>query len=666
MRSDTFSFMRDSPVNLFRYIPVFLSKDENFKSVQEALNREHEEYRLKVIDIAKQFFIETATWGVEDWEEFAGVTPKANADLEQRRAAVKAKLLGQATMTLDNTNRLINAFTDKGTAYVEETSEGNKVKIVIPEQKVYLEDLRDALDEMLPAHLAYDFQRNIEIDDEEDDGVGDSVVDINDESTADTDGGAFFIHADLPTFENVPYGSWYSAPKYNGSARAAPIGFFQYDGAQKYSEFEISAVQYGKPCKWWFTATGENSHNKEFKHDGAVKYDGLKPQDIRYDDDIDELATVEVKKILEDDIEIKSLRYDGIIHYDGKIETDSGGELSLIRFKKFNGAIQYDGGDLNLFDGTIKANGKFNFEGGGSRARIKILSDGISGKIDNARTEKEKQLDGNFYQEIVEYIPLVADKNLNLISLSKISDTVAETTENYPVSEISKAVRYNGVKNYNGGDLNLFDGTIKNDGKFNFEGGGNRAKVEQIAVDLDGKFSTNRNIKNAPANYEEHFDFIPSVEEKTRMTMKIAAFEDFLNPKDKNGNLIISRRSRFNGNLNYGGYFETKIRRYNGGLKCDGNYRAEIDGSSKFDGSERYGGRANSNFVEYVTDLDGKEMIVDFEKIPIATRDKLGFVIIGKNIEIDDSGKISSSRPNLISMSKNKLKNIFEEWRLRQ
>ena len=349
MRSDTFSFMRDSPVNLFRYIPVFLSKDENFKSVQEALNREHEEYRLKVIDIAKQFFIETATWGVEDWEEFAGVTPKANADLEQRRAAVKAKLLGQATMTLDNTNRLINAFTDKGTAYVEETSEGNKIKIVIPEQKVYLEDLRDALDEMLPAHLAYDFQRNIEIDDEEDDGVGDSVVDINDESTADTDGGAFFIHADFPIFENVPYGSWYSAPKYNGSARAAPIGFFQYDGAQKYSEFEISAVQYGKPCKWWFTATGENSHNKEFKHDGAVKYDGLKPQDIRYDDDIDELATVEVKKILEDDIEIKSLRYDGIIHYDGKIETDSGGELSLIRFKKFNGAIKYDGGDLNLF-----------------------------------------------------------------------------------------------------------------------------------------------------------------------------------------------------------------------------------------------------------------------------------------------------------------------------
>ena len=57
MRSDTFNFMRDSPVDLFRYLPVFLSKDENFESVQEALNREHEEYRLKVIDIAKQFLI---------------------------------------------------------------------------------------------------------------------------------------------------------------------------------------------------------------------------------------------------------------------------------------------------------------------------------------------------------------------------------------------------------------------------------------------------------------------------------------------------------------------------------------------------------------------------------------------------------------------------------
>jgi len=38
---------------------------------------------------------------------------------------------------------------------------------------------------------------------------------------------------------------------------------------------------------------------------------------------------------------------------------------------------------------------------------------------------------------------------------------------------ISKAVRYDGAKIYNGGDMNYFNGAIKADSKFNFVSGGN-------------------------------------------------------------------------------------------------------------------------------------------------------------------------------------------------
>ena len=101
-----------------------------------------------------------------------------------------AKLLGSSPMTVANTNKLINLFTDDGKGYVDELPTEGTVKIVIPSNNAYLDEMRDALDEMLPAHLAYDFQHIIDIGDDDDtiEG-GDSVVDINDDdSTADVDG----------------------------------------------------------------------------------------------------------------------------------------------------------------------------------------------------------------------------------------------------------------------------------------------------------------------------------------------------------------------------------------------------------------------------------------------------------------------------------------------
>ena len=61
-------FMRKNPVNLLRYLPPFLSKSTEFKDVEDVLSLEHENYRLKLIEIAQQFFLETSTWGLADWE----------------------------------------------------------------------------------------------------------------------------------------------------------------------------------------------------------------------------------------------------------------------------------------------------------------------------------------------------------------------------------------------------------------------------------------------------------------------------------------------------------------------------------------------------------------------------------------------------------------------
>ncbi len=224
-------------------------------------------------------------------------------------------------------------------------------------------------------------------------------------------------------------------------------------------------------------------------------------------------------------------------------------------------------------------------------------------------------------------------------------------------------MRYDGAKNYNGGNVNYFNGAIKADGNFSFAGDGNRAKVEVIAIDLDGTFSMHRAEKNVPPLYVEQFDFVSPTYDEHKISAQIELDSNF-EPEDNNGDLIIRRRLRYNGISRYRGNFEYAERRYNGNLNYGGVYRLNWDGSERFNGKECYGGRKNVRYIEYISSLDGNEKFIDdssFEKIPIATHTDLGFVIVGNNIDLDDNGKISMPRRfNMKAMDADTLYNIFQ------
>ncbi len=154
MREATFEFMRKVPVNLLRYLPQFLSKDDTLKNVEDTLSWKHERYRLKLIDTARQFFLETATWGLPDWEKFLGITPKEGATFDARKAACRVKLRGLATMTPKNTVRLMEEFMTSGHAEVEELGDG-EIRLILDNGVFYWDELFKALWEFLPAHLTW-------------------------------------------------------------------------------------------------------------------------------------------------------------------------------------------------------------------------------------------------------------------------------------------------------------------------------------------------------------------------------------------------------------------------------------------------------------------------------------------------------------------------------
>ena len=100
-------FLRNTPVDVLRYLPDFLAEDKSFKAVQEGLSREHEKLRLRLDKLADQLFIPTADEdGISSWERVIGLIPRADADLEARRRAVLLWLQSNQVSTVDFMRRL--------------------------------------------------------------------------------------------------------------------------------------------------------------------------------------------------------------------------------------------------------------------------------------------------------------------------------------------------------------------------------------------------------------------------------------------------------------------------------------------------------------------------------------------------------------------------------
>ncbi len=154
MRGDLFYFMRKDSVDLLRYLPPFLVKDPTFKASEDTLSWEHEQYRLKLVDMARQFFLETCTWGLEDWERFLGITPDEGQSFELRKAVARQKLRGADTMTVENTLKLMRNFMDSGEPGVVELGD-NEIQLILENGVYHFKELFQALFDYLPAQLEF-------------------------------------------------------------------------------------------------------------------------------------------------------------------------------------------------------------------------------------------------------------------------------------------------------------------------------------------------------------------------------------------------------------------------------------------------------------------------------------------------------------------------------
>lgn len=145
-------------MNLIALLPENYPKSYAVAELQRAIERLGTATEEDVADLMEQFYLDTATWGLECWEKLYGIETDNTKDVSQRRMAVRAKIRGKGTTTVELIKNVSEAFVN-GEVAVEEYNAEYRFKIEmisivgIPPN---MEDLKRAIEEIKPAHLAYE------------------------------------------------------------------------------------------------------------------------------------------------------------------------------------------------------------------------------------------------------------------------------------------------------------------------------------------------------------------------------------------------------------------------------------------------------------------------------------------------------------------------------
>ena len=444
MSKVTLEQMPRSPTSkrmIHRVSPIY---DNSYvgKYLYEALGKEFDGVKEIFHTLREQRFPDTVTWGIRYLEHKFSIEPDESLSLEERRARLKRKAMKRRPL---NPGILENYIKEAWNIVcdIDEKYEQGVIKLeIFEDEDDNHQKLINNMQRIKPAHLVLAILFDVYFGDEDDEATED-ISDINDDGNE-----SFSVHTSLNIEEDIPYGNWYNAPKYDGSVRCSEINSFtgtiKYDGNYKFDGLNSSIEQYAENCGWWFASNGESRYNKEFQYDGAIQYNGKRPYKIEYNNGMDELAKIEINQKIEEDVS-RQLQFDGGVRFDGNaiynsesIPTDNSGDIEITKYRRFNGNIRYDGAGVNLNDGSLKFNGLFDYSGGGERAQIETFTDDISGNLELKTPEKSEPF-GLKYPELFDDVPTTTDKQSLDVTVGEIA-----------ADEVGYSVKCDGKARFNG------------------------------------------------------------------------------------------------------------------------------------------------------------------------------------------------------------------------
>lgn len=145
---------------LLDYVPSYY---EELLESSELLNAEDAEFarlNASIDDLLLQFNVSTATWGLREWERICGIPTDTSKTIGERRSNVKARLRGYGVVTVGHIKNVADGYYGGETEIIEKYTD---YTIVIKFTSSYgipsnLSDLQEILREIIPAHLAIEYE----------------------------------------------------------------------------------------------------------------------------------------------------------------------------------------------------------------------------------------------------------------------------------------------------------------------------------------------------------------------------------------------------------------------------------------------------------------------------------------------------------------------------
>ena len=147
-------------MNLINKLPSFYDNDIT-RPIQNSFTVEADLINDKVEKTLEQFFVDSATYGLDKWEKMLGIS-KNNNDIQTRRENIKAKMRSRGTTTVSVIKNICEAYSNGIVEVIVNHSDYSFIidfvgTIGIP--KAFAE-LDKAIEEIKPAQLAHSYKFN--------------------------------------------------------------------------------------------------------------------------------------------------------------------------------------------------------------------------------------------------------------------------------------------------------------------------------------------------------------------------------------------------------------------------------------------------------------------------------------------------------------------------
>lgn len=144
------------------------------RAIIEAEQVEADILYREITETLKQCFVETATWGLDYWEDMLFLPRGTGKSYDERRSIIYTRMRATRTTTVEVVKELASAFFSPENVTVTEHNSNYSFNIEFENIKVStakLQDVIDVLEIYKPAHLNYDFtfsvKTNIQINSNE-------------------------------------------------------------------------------------------------------------------------------------------------------------------------------------------------------------------------------------------------------------------------------------------------------------------------------------------------------------------------------------------------------------------------------------------------------------------------------------------------------------------